>query len=95
MTRKHYLILEVTGGLADIYDNITEDSIMNVNEAVDKLNQLTIENNMLKQENQILQGETFKKLIEYTKLKGYNIPLDEIKDIIVDERKRVIGVYYK
>lgn len=95
MTRKHYLILEVTGGLADIYDNITEDSIMNVNEAVDKLNQLTIENNMLKQENQILQGETFKKLIEYTKLKGFNIPLDEIKDIIVDERKRVIGVYYK
>ena len=95
MSKKHYLILEVTGGLADIYDNITEDSIMNVNEAVDKLNQLTIENNMLKQENQILQSETFKKLLEYTKLKGYNIPLDEIKDIIVDERKRVIGVYYK
>ena len=68
---------------------------MNVNEAVDKLNQLTIENNILKQENQILQSETFKKILEDTKLKGYNIPLNEIKDIIVDERKRVIGVYYK
>lgn len=44
MTEKYYLVVEVSGDLAKIHDNISEDNIMDVNEAVDKLNELYDEN---------------------------------------------------
>lgn len=57
MTEKYYLVVEVSGDLAKIYDNISEENIMDVNEAVDKLNELTQENQILKAENILLKKE--------------------------------------
>lgn len=53
MSEKYYLIVEVSGGLAKIHDNISEDNIMDVNEAVDKLNELTQENKEIKRKYRI------------------------------------------
>ena len=50
MTEKYYLVVEVNGALAKIHDNMSDDSIMDVNEAVDKLNELTQENKELKEQ---------------------------------------------
>ena len=57
MTEKYYLVVEVSGDLAKIYDNISEENIMDVNEAVDKLNELTEENQIFKAENILLKKE--------------------------------------
>ena len=57
MTEKYYLVVEVSGNLAKMYDNISEENIMDVNEAVDKLNELTQENQILKAENILLKKE--------------------------------------
>ena len=57
MIEKYYLVVEVSGDLAKIYDNISEENIMDVNEAVDKLNELTQENQILKAENILLKKE--------------------------------------
>lgn len=57
MTEKYYLVVEVSGDLAKIYDNISEDNIMDVNEAVDKLNELIQENQNLKAENKQLKQQ--------------------------------------
>ena len=57
MSEKYYLVVEVSGDLAKMYDNISEENIMDVNEAVDKLNELTQENQILKAENILLKKE--------------------------------------
>lgn len=49
MSEKHYLVVEITGGLANIYDNLTEYNIMDVSEAVEQLNKITKENTQLKE----------------------------------------------
>ena len=58
---KYYLVVEISGDLAKIYDNISEGNIMDVNEAVDKLNELTQENQILKAENILLKKELQRK----------------------------------
>jgi len=63
MTEKYYLVVEISGSLAKMYDNISEENIMDVNETVNKLNELTQENQILKTENILLKKE-LKKMTE-------------------------------
>jgi hypothetical protein len=90
MTKKHYLVVEVSGGLADIYDNITEENIMDVNEAVNKLNELTLENQRLHEELQrIYDIATANRAIQILE-EYYDKLLSRGSDEIKDAERRIV-----